>query len=402
MRLNRPAATPFVLITIALDALGFGLIIPVEPQLVMRIGHVSGAAASFWLGAILATFSGAQFLAAPVLGGLSDRYGRRPVLLLSVAMQGLAALGTAFVPKLWLFFVLRALAGASSGNISAATAYLADISTPEQRARRFGLVGAMFGLGFVLGPAFGGLLGTVSIRLPFLARAILAACNLIYGFIVLAESLPKERRRPFNWRRANALGALRGVFVDPAALRLGIVWCCLWFALGSQQSSFILANQMRFHWHIWQNGLLLALAGAASATTQGLLVGPAQRRFGPHRTALAGVCLSAMGYLIYSVAFQPWVMFPGVVILALGALANPSVQSMFAGLGNRGQGEAQGALASLSGLMAIVAPLTMGAIFSFATRPDQPWHFAGAPFLLAALVCAGGAAVLARGAAPAA
>ena len=396
----RPAATPFVLITIALDAIGFGLIIPVEPQLVMRIGHVAGAAASFWLGAILATFSGALFLSAPVLGGLSDRFGRRPVLLLSVAMQGLAALATVFVPNLWLFFVLRAVAGASSGNVSAATAYLADISTPEQRAQRFGLVGAMFGLGFVLGPAFGGLLGTVSIRLPFLARAILAGCNVIYGFIVLAESLPPERRHPFDWRRANAFGALRGVALDPAALRLGIVWCCLWFALGAQQSSFILANQMRFHWNSWQNGLVLALAGAASALTQGLLVGPVQRRLGPRRTALAGIGLSAIGYLIYSLAFRSWMMFPGLVILALGALANPAVQSMFSGLGNRGQGEAQGALSSLSGLMAIVAPLTMGTLFSLATRPGTPLHFAGAPFLLAALICAGGAVLLAPGASP--
>ncbi len=390
-----------MLVTIALDAIGFGMIIPVEPQLVMRIGHVSGAAASFWLGAILATFSGALFLSAPMLGGLSDRFGRRPVMLLSVAMQGSAALATVFVPNLWLFFVLRAIAGASSGNISAATAYLADISTPEQRAQRFGLVGAMFGLGFVLGPAFGGLLGTVSIRLPFLIRAILAGCNLVYGFIVLRESLPPERRRPFNWRQANAFGALRGVTLDRAAQRLGIVWCCLWFALGAQQSCFILANQMRFHWNSWQNGLVLALAGAASALTQGLLVGRVRRRLGLRRTALVGIGLSALGYLTYSLALRSWMMFPGAVILALGALANPAVQSMFSGLGGRGHGETQGALSSLAGLMAIVAPLTMGGIFSFATRPGAPLHFAGAPFLLAALICAGGAVVLARGATPA-
>ena len=383
------------MVTVALDALAFGVVIPVEPGLVMRLGHISAGDASFWLGAILTTFSTAQFAAAPVLGGLSDRFGRRPVLLASLAAQGLAALASAFAPNLFWFFLIRAAAGAGSGNTAAASAYLADISTPEQRARRFGWVGAMFGLGFVLGPAAGGLLGGVSVRLPFLVSAGLAGCNVLYGLAALPESLPADRRRPFRWGGANPFGALRGAFAGGGAWRLGFAWCCLWFALGAQQSSFILANQMRFHWNTRDNGLVLALAGIASAITQGLLVGRAQSRLGRRRTALAGLGCSALGYFFYAFAASRWIMFPGVLILALGALGNPSLQAIFsARAGSRRQGETQGALACLQGLMAIIAPLATGALFTVATRPGAALHFPGAPFLLAAIVCTAGGFVL--------
>ncbi len=390
---DRPAF--FILITIALDALGFGIVIPVEPGLVMQVGHVPASDASFWLGAILTAYSAMQFLAAPVLGALSDCYGRRPVLLASLAALGVGSALTTIAPSLFWLFMVRMFTGATSGNTAAAAAYLADVTPPGQRAQRYGWVGAMYGLGFVLGPAFGGVLGEYGVRVPFLASASLAACNVAYGLLILPESLPPERCRAFDWRRANPVGTWATIFTSGPARRLGFAWCCLWFALGAQQTSFILANQMRFHWNTMQNGLVLAAAGLASAATQGLLERRSEARIGLRRTALAGLALSTLGYLFYAFAFSKWIMFPGVLILALGALANPAVQSMLStSAGAKYQGEVQGALSSLEGLMAVAAPVAMGGLFEFCTRGHSALHFPGAPFLLAAIVCGAGGIVL--------
>ena len=322
---RRRASAAFVYVTIALDALAFGIVIPVEPDLVMKIGHVPPSAASFWLGALLAAFSTMQFLASPVLGGLSDRFGRRPVLLMSLAVLGISAAVTPFVPGLFWLLAVRMIAGATSGNSAAAQAYISDVTPAGERAQRFGAVGALYGLGFVLGPAVGGTLGAMSLALPFLASAALAACNVVYGLVALPESLSPELRRPLEWRRANPLGTLAAVFVGGDLVRLGVAWCCSWFALGAQQSSFILANEMRFHWNTWQNGLVLALAGAASAATQGVLVRSIVARLGPQRTAVLGLGFCAIGYGCYSFAVTSSIMFCGVLILALGALGNPAI-----------------------------------------------------------------------------
>ena len=393
----RKASAVFIYVTIALDAIGFGIVVPVVPDLVMRVGHIPASDASFWVGALLAAFSAMQFVAAPVLGGVSDRFGRRPVLLFSLAALGLAALLTAFVPSLFWLLALRMAAGATSGNISAAMAYIADVTPPAERAGRYGSVGALFGLGFVLGPALGGALGGIDVRLPFVFSAGLAAANVMYGVLLLPESLPREQRVAFDWRRANPIGALSAVFVDTPRLRLGAAWCCIWFALGAQQSSFILANELRFHWNTVQNGLALALAGVSSALVQGLLVRRAVARWGMERTATVALGLSVLGYVCYAYAVTPAILFGGVLILALGSMSNPAVRSMLSvAVGPHRQGEVQGALASLQGLMAIAAPLTMGGLFARTTRPSAAVHFAGAPFALAAIVCGAGALVVWR------
>ena len=385
---HRRASAPFILGTIALDALSFGIVIPVLPNLVAEVAHAPASQTSFYVGALFAVFSLMQFLFAPVLGGLSDRFGRRPVLLLSLAALGINSLLWVWVHDLGWLFAMRVFAGLFSANLATASAYIADVTPQEQRARYFGLLGAMFGFGFVLGPVVGGVLGHVWIRLPFLVGAGLIGCNVLYGVIILPESLPPERRRRFDWRRANPFGSLLAIGRDPATLRLTFAWCCGWFAIGAQQTSFILANQLRFGWNTLDNGLALALGGVTQVLVQGLLVRRVIDRFGQRGTALAGYGFSVAGYLIYALAASPAMMLAGIPVLALGALAGPPVQSMLSqDVGPDRQGEIQGALASLQGLTLVAGPLVMGTLFAATTRPDQALHFPGAPFLLAALTC---------------
>ena len=400
------ASFAFILATIALDALSFAIIVPVVPAMVERIGHLQHAQASLWLGLLFSSFAFAQFVGAPIAGGLSDRFGRRPVLLLSQGALALNALVWAFVPTLAWLLALRMIAGALAGNISAANAYVGDVTPPERRARAYGLVGAMFGLGFVAGPALGGWLGSISLRLPFLVASGLTALNVLYGLFVLPESLPPERRRPFSWARANSFGTLRLFATNAWTLRLGIAWCCTWVALGAQQSSFILANQMRFGWTIGENGLALALGGASQAIVQGLLTSRVTRVAGPRGTAAIGFALAVAGYAIYAVAVRPWILVTGLIVLAFGALANPAIQGMMSvAAGPKRQGETQGGLSSLQGLSMVVGPIGTGLAFTWGTRPGGPVHLPGLPFAIASLLCLGGllaVASLPRGRQPAA
>ncbi len=281
----RHASVRFILVTLVIDALGFGLVVPIIPPLVVRLSGLPIASASLWVGALLSMFALMQFLCAPILGGLSDRFGRRPVLLLS--LSGICAnyLLLAWAPSLAWLFLGRLIAGATAANASTANAYIADITPPQQRAARFGLVGASFGIGFVIGPALGGVLGAYGLRLPFLVAAGLAACNLLYGAFVLPESLPRERRRKLDWRHANPWGSAHMVFVDRALRRLALNWCCIWFALGALPSSFVLANTMRFGWDSRLNGIAFGVAGLASAIVQGLLVRRIVSLLGERRAA---------------------------------------------------------------------------------------------------------------------
>jgi len=395
-RLRGRASLPFILVTMAIDALCFGIIIPVLPDLVHEVAHAPVAETSLYLGLTFGLFSLMQFLGAPVVGGLSDRFGRRPVLLGSLALLGINALLWVGVDSLAGLIALRIYAGLCAATVSTASAYVGDVTPPERRAQAFGLLGATFGLGFVAGPVIGGLLGAVWIRLPFLASAGLIGCNLLYGLLLLPESLPPERRRPFDWRRANAFASLRAVRHAPDMLRPIFAWCCTWFAISASQTSFILANQLRFGWSTLQNGLALALMGVIQALVQGVLLRLATRRLGVHRTALVGYGASVAGFLLYAGASRPWLMLLGIVVLSIGALGGPSVQSMVSAdtPANR-QGELQGTLASLQGLMLVLGPPVMGSLFAFGTRPGHA-RFAGAPFLLSALICLGALLALLR------
>ena len=387
----RPASIGLVLTTVAIDALGFGIVVPIVPTLVIQLGHVSAARASLWMGALLAAFSIMQFLCAPLLGALSDRFGRRPVLLAALGGMCVNYLMLTWAPTLGWLFVGRVIAGATAASYSTATAYIADVTPPQLRAQRFGLVGAMFGLGFVAGPALGGLLGAYDLRWPFLASAVLAGLNVTYAALVLPESLPMALRRPVRWREANPLGSMRVLAVDADYRRLALAWCCTWFALGALQSAFVLANQLRLGWGEEQNGVALAVVGVGSALVQGLLVRRLVPALGERRAALIGYSLSGAAYVAFAFAWSPALLFVGVAMQALGAISGPAVQALLsARAGADQQGGIQGALASVQGLTAIVAPLLSGWVFSVFAVPGRAVYFPGAPFLMAAgaYVCA--------------
>jgi len=362
------------------------LVVPIVPALVVKLSGLQVSGASVWVGWLLAAFAIMQFTCAPILGGLSDRFGRRPVLLLSLGGICANYLLLAWAPSLIWLFLGRLIAGATAANAATATAYIADVTPPAKRAGQFGLVGASFGIGFVVGPALGGVLGAYDLRLPFNVAAALAGCNVLYGLFVLPESLPPARRRPFDWRRANPLGSLRVVMASRDLGRLAIAWGCTWFAMGALQSTFVLANQARFGWDTQQNGLALGLAGLGSAVVQGLLVRRIVPALGERRSALVGGSMTAVAYLCIGLAPVGWVVLLGIVIQSMGAITNPAVQGMVsASAGPDRQGETQGALSSVQGLTAIVSPLVASWVFSTFTGSAAPVLLPGAPFIVSAL-----------------
>ena len=381
---QRRASVAFVLITLGLDALGVGIIAPIVPGLVRQLGHLPPDRAAPWVGALIAAYAAMQFFAAPILGELSDRFGRRPVILASVFGLGCDYVLLALAPNLWWLFVGRLIAGATSANVAAATAYIADVAAPEKRARLFGLVGATFGAGFVAGPALGGLLGQYSLRLPFIAAAALSFVNLCFGLFLLPESLAAENRRDMTWARATPFKLLIGVAQDAALRRLAIAWSCTWIGLGAVQSSLVLFMTFRYGWGPMLSGLVLAGVGLSQAVVEGLLLRHVTARIGERSTAIAGYVAGAVGYGVLALAFAGWTMIPAVVLIALGGLATPSVRAMVAGRGGVGsQGEMQGLLSAVEGLTAVFAPLLTAGLFYVFTAKLLPLTFPGAPFLLA-------------------
>jgi DHA1 family tetracycline resistance protein-like MFS transporter len=383
------ASVRFILITLVIDALGFGLVVPIVPSLVLKLSGLTVSSAAQWVGLLLTSFALMQFVCAPVLGGLSDRFGRRPVLLLSLSGSCVNYLLLAWAPSLTWLFLGRLIAGATAANAAAATAYIADVTPPAKRAGQFGLVGAMFGIGFVVGPALGGLLGIYGLRVPFFVAAGLAGCNVLYGLFVLPESLAPASRRPFDWRHANPMGSLHLVMADRNLARLAMAWGCIWFALGALQSTFVLANQARFGWGTQDNGMALALAGLGSAVVQGLLVRRIVPALGERRAAMTGGVIVACGYACIALAPSGWVVVLGIVLQSIGAITSPAIQGMVSAAASVDrQGETQGALSSVQGLTAIASPLVAAWVFSTFTGPAAPVLLPGAPFLVSVLAYA--------------
>ncbi len=397
MARHRQASVAFVLTTLGLDALGVGIIAPIVPGLVQNLAHLPPQAAAPWVGALIAAYACVQFLAAPLLGELSDRFGRRPVILASVFGLGCDYVLLAFAPNLWWLFVGRLIAGATSANVAAATAYIADVSSTEQRPRLFGLIGATFGAGFVVGPALGGFLGGFGLRLPFFAAAALALINVAFGVFVLPESLPADRRQSLSWARANPVRLLAGVAKDRALGRMAVAWSCSWIGLGAVQSSLVLFTGYRFGWGPQLNGLALAGIGISQAIVEGLLLQHIVGRIGEYRSAILGYAAGAAGYAALGLAFAGWAVAPAVALIALGGLALPSLRAMVSAKG-RGdnQGEMQGILSAVEGLTAIVAPLLTAGLFYVFTQPSFPIRFSGAPFVFAASAAALAALLLRR------
>jgi MFS transporter, DHA1 family, tetracycline resistance protein len=379
------ASVTFVLSALALDALGLGIIAPIVPDLVQQLAHLPPERAAPWVGALIAAYAGVQFFAAPLIGALSDRFGRRPILLISVFGLGCDYVLLTLAPNLWWLFAGRLIAGATSANVVVATAYIADVSPADDRSRLFGLIGATFGAGFVIGPALGGFLGEFGPRLPFVAAAALSFLNLCFGIFVLPESLKGENRRPIDWTRANPFTFLRGIAHDHALLRLAISWSCTWIGLAAVQSSLVLFVRYRFGWGSMLSGLVLAGIGLSQAVVEGLLLRHVTGRIGERKTAIAGYICGCVGYGVIALALAGWTMIPAAALVALGGLATPSVRAMVSGRGTvNSQGEMQGLLSAVEGLTAVVAPLLTAGLFYAFTSSRLPVTFPGAPFLFAA------------------
>jgi len=361
---RRTAAIPFVLVTVFLDVLGIGLIIPVLPALVGEFA-ADPQAQAYWYGALVAGYGMMQFFAGPLLGALSDRVGRRPVLLVSVFGLALHFLLIAWADSLGTLMVARLLGGATAATISVANAYIADVAPPEQRSRGFGLVGAMFGLGFIVGPVAGGILGDIDLRLPFLVAAGFALVNAGYGLFVLPESMPRERRVAFSIARANPFSALGALAAVPQVRGYIAVFSLLALAQFVLHATWVLATSARFGWGPREAGLSLFVVGVASVLMQGVLMGRAVRRFGERRLAIAGMTSGVLASLAYAFVPQGWMVYPVILSNLLGFAAMPALQALISrGFDQSRQGLTLGSLNSINGVMTVVAPIVGTALFA--------------------------------------
>ena len=394
---RRRAALAFIFVTILLDFLALGIIIPVLPHLVEDFmgGDTAGAAKVY--GVFGTVWALMQFLAMPVLGALSDRYGRRPVILLSNLGLGLAYVLMALAPNLAWLFVARVISGITAASVSTGMAYIADVTPQERRSASFGKVGVAFGLGFILGPAIGGLLGSVDPRLPFWGAAAFSLINALYGVFVLPESLSPERRRPFEWRRANPLGSLKLLrsHKDLAGLA-GVVFLSN-LAHAAMPSTFVLYAAYRYAWDARDVGFVFAGVGICSALVQGGLVGPAVRRLGERRVLLTGLTFGALGFLVYGLAPTGALFLAAVPVVALWGLASPAAQGLMTRhVGPNEQGALQGAAGSIMGVATMIGPSLFAGTFAYFISEGTRWHAPGAAFVLAAALLALGAVVAAR------
>ncbi|AUX21453.1 tetracycline resistance MFS efflux pump [Sorangium cellulosum] len=387
----RDASVAFILATILLDALGIGVMLPVLPRLVSTfLGSDLGAASTFY-GAFVAAYSAMQLLFAPILGGLSDRLGRRPVILISLLGAAINYALLAVAPGLGWLFVGRVIAGITGASFSAAGAYIADITPPERRAQSFGLLGAATGIGFILGPALGGLLGDVHVRLPFVVAAGLNLVNFFYGLLMLPESLPRERRRPFCLRRTNPLVSLARLGRRPIVLGLAGALACVHMAQQILQSVWALFTEARFGWQSLNIGVSLAVAGLGMALVQGGLMPFMTARFGVRRAFLFGLALGAASLVGFGLADSGLAMYVLLLPSALGGMAAPAAQALISSeVEPSEQGELQGSLATLASLAAVAGPLVGGGLFArFAPAVAKPC-IPGAPFFAAACFNAAG------------
>ena len=388
---RRKAALIFIFVTVTLDMLAFGIVIPVMPHLIQSLIGGSIAQSEVWVGVISTLFMAMQFVFSPLQGTLSDRYGRRTVILISSFGLGVDFIAMALAPALWVLLAARLVSGACSASFSTANAYIADVMPHEKRAAAFGIMGAAISIGFVLGPALGGLLGHWNLRLPFWTAAGLALINFGYGFFVLPESLPKERRTPrFDWRHANPFGALVLLRRYPQVLGLAAVFFLINLAQFSLNSTYVLYTDYRFGWGAQVVGYTLALVGLCSGIVQGGLVRRLMPRLGERRMILAGLVLCVGGYMLFGLAPVAGAFLLAIPLFCLGGLAGPPAQSMMSRqVDPQEQGRLQGALSSLRGLAGIFGPWMFANLFALFISDHAPVrHLPGAAFVLAALLLA--------------
>lgn len=381
--MRRPAAMIFILITALIDIMGIGLIIPVLPSLVKELAGSEAAGAKF-IGILTASYAAMQFIFAPILGALSDRYGRRPVLLVSLAGMALDYLVLYWAPSLWWLLLGRLVAGITGASLTVANAYIADVTPPENRAKNFGLLGATFGVGFILGPALGGWLGEHGLRTPFLVAAALTALNFLYGLLVLPESLPPAGRgQQLERQNLNPLTPLKALTEYPILRNLTLTFVLLGLAGQIIMSTWVLYTEAALRWTPAQNGAALAFYGVLTAGVQAGLIGPFIARFGERRTIMTGLVASIGEFMLLSVARSPLVLYGSLVVGALGGLAQPALQGMISReVDESEQGRVMGAVTSLNSLVGIFGPIMATAVFAFGLGKG----FAGLAFVLGALL----------------
>ncbi len=384
---KKQAAMGFIFVTMLLDVIGWGIIIPVIPTLIEQLidGDISEAAKiGGWL-----TFAYAivQFICAPLIGNLSDKYGRRPIILISLFAFSLDYILLAFAPTITWLFIGRIIAGVTGASITTASAYIADISTPENRAKNFGMIGAAFGLGFIIGPVIGGLLGQYGARVPFYATAVLCMLNFLYGYFVLPESLSKENRRPFDIKRANPIGSFLHLRKYPALIGLVLAIFILYTGSHAIQSNWSYFTMYQFDWDEKMVGISLGAIGLLVGLVQGVLIRWVNPILGNEKSIYIGMGMYAIGMFLFAFATEGWMMFVFLVPYCLGGIAGPALQAVVSlQVPANEQGEIQGTLASLMSASAIVGPPVMTGIFYYFTNKDAPFVFGGAPFLLGGIL----------------
>lgn len=366
--------------------MGWGLIIPVMPKLIAQLKGIAINQASAEGALLISVYAITQFIFAPIIGNLSDKYGRRPVLLASLLGFGIDYIILALAPDYSWLFAGRIIAGITGASFTTASAYIADISTTETRAKNFGLIGAAFGIGFVIGPALGGLLAGLGLRAPFYAASGLCLLNALYGYFVLPESLAKENRRPFDWKRANPLGALRLLKKYPGIDGLAFCFFLIYLAAQSVQGNWNFFTIYRFKWTESTVGLSLAAVGLMVGLVQAGLTRIVNPRIGNEKSVYAGLLLYTLGLVLFAFATQGWMMFLFLVPYCLGGIAGPALQSILAGhVPANEQGALQGTLTSLMSLTTIIGPLIMNNLFEYFTTKGAPVYFPGVSFLLGAV-----------------
>lgn len=377
----------FIFITILVDVIGIGIIIPVIPSLIANLTDGGLSEASRIGGWLIFAFAVMQFLFAPLMGILSDKYGRRPILLLALLGLGIDYIFHAFAPSIGWLFVGRVFAGITGASITVATAYIADISTPEKKAQNFGMVGAAFGLGFIIGPVVGGIAAKVSLQLPFLIAAGLTLLNVVYGFFILPESLAPENRRDIDLKKANPIGSLKLIRKYPIVAGLMVSFFLVYMASQAVQTTWTYFTMFKFEWDEAMVGYSLGVVGVIVAIVQGGLVKYAVKLWGEKKTIYIGYAFWIVGLILFASATKGWMLFAFLLPYCLGGIASPTLQGVVSNqVADNEQGELQGAMTALISLSAIIGPLLMTNLFYQFTQDDAPFQFAGAPFALGAVL----------------